>query len=100
MSLQRIIKKYPNRRLYDCAESRYVTLANIRQLVLDRVEVMITDHVTRKDITCQILLQVMLEQEQAGEPILSQETLARMIRSRALSAKVSSQIVIDGPPPH
>lgn len=100
MSLQRIIKKYPNRRLYDCAESRYVTLADIRKLVLDRVEFIINDHLTRKDITCTILLQVMIEQEQSGEALISQDTLARMIRSRAFREKLSGQIVIDAPTPH
>jgi polyhydroxyalkanoate synthesis repressor PhaR len=77
----RIIKKYPNRRLYDTTESRYITLADVRQLVLDKVEFTVVDKASGDDITRQILLQVIAEQEAQGEPALSREFLAQLIRS-------------------
>src|ERR1700682_5928690 len=63
MSEPRIIKKYPNRRLYDTVESRYITLSDIRRLVLDKVEFVVIDKKTQEDITRSILLQVISEQE-------------------------------------
>jgi len=77
----RIIKKYPNRRLYDTTESRYITLADVRQLVLDKVDFTVVDKASGDDITRQILLQVIAEQEAQGEPALSREFLAQLIRS-------------------
>ncbi len=81
MSESRIIKKYPNRRLYDTEESRYITLADIRRLVLDRVDFVVIDKKSQKDITHSILLQVISEQEQEGSPILSRDFLSQIIRS-------------------
>jgi polyhydroxyalkanoate synthesis repressor PhaR len=80
-SEQRIIKKYPNRRLYDTAESRYITLADIRRLVTDKVPFVVIDKQSQEDITRSILLQVISEQEHAGEPLMSQDFLAQVIRS-------------------
>jgi polyhydroxyalkanoate synthesis repressor PhaR len=77
----RIIKKYPNRRLYDTTESRYITLADVRQLVLDKVDFTVVEKASGDDITRQILLQVIAEQEASGEPALSREFLAQLIRS-------------------
>lgn len=77
----RIIKKYPNRRLYDTEESRYITLADIRRLVLDRVDFVVIDKKSQQDITRSILLQVISEQEQEGEPILSRDFLSQIIRA-------------------
>jgi len=77
----RIIKKYPNRRLYDTTESRYITLADVRQLVIDKVDFTVVDKASGDDITRQILLQVIAEQEAQGEPALSREFLAQLIRS-------------------
>jgi polyhydroxyalkanoate synthesis repressor PhaR len=77
----RIIKKYPNRRLYDTTESRYITLADVRQLVLDKVDFTVVEKASGDDITRQILLQVIAEQEAQGEPALSREFLAQLIRS-------------------
>ena len=73
MKSARIITKYPNRRLYDTEESRYVTLADIRRLVTDRVDFMVRDRKSGEDITRSILLQVITEQEQQGESIMSQD---------------------------
>ncbi|MEO0578531.1 MAG: polyhydroxyalkanoate synthesis repressor PhaR [Pseudomonadota bacterium] len=77
----RTIKKYPNRRLYDTVESRYITLADIRQLVIDKVDFRVIDKKSGDDITRTILLQVISEQEQQGESIMSQDFLSQIIRS-------------------
>ncbi len=81
MSETRIIKKYPNRRLYDTVESRYITLHDIRKLVMDKVEFTVVDKKSQEDITRSILLQVISEQEHDGEPMMSQDFLAQVIRS-------------------
>ncbi len=81
MSGTRIIKKYPNRRLYDTEESRYITLADVRRLVLDKVDFTVIDKKSGDDITRSILLQVISEQEQQGEPIMSQDFLSQIIRA-------------------
>ncbi|MGD9841560.1 MAG: polyhydroxyalkanoate synthesis repressor PhaR [Steroidobacteraceae bacterium] len=76
----RVIKKYPNRRLYDTAESRYITLSDIRHLVTEKTEFMVIDKKTNEDITRSILLQVIAEQEN-GDPMMSQDFLSQVIRS-------------------
>lgn len=76
----RLIKKYPNRRLYDTEASSYVTLAEIRQLVLDRVAFVVQDSKTGDDLTRSVLLQILLEEEAGGEPIFSETALAEIIR--------------------
>lgn len=76
----RVIKKYPNRRLYDTEISRYITLDEIRQLVLDGVEFEVQDSRDGSDITRSILLQVISEQEEGGNPMFSTEVLTRFIR--------------------
>jgi polyhydroxyalkanoate synthesis repressor PhaR len=81
MSEPRVIKKYPNRRLYDTVESRYITLADIRRLVMDKVEFVVIDKKSQDDITRSILLQVIAEQEHTGEPLMSQDFLSQVIRS-------------------
>ena len=81
MSEPRTIKKYPNRRLYDTVESRYITLSDIRRLVLDKIEFVVVDKKTQEDITRSILLQVISEQEHDGEPLMSQDFLAQVIRA-------------------
>jgi polyhydroxyalkanoate synthesis repressor PhaR len=75
----RVIKKYPNRRLYDATASRYVTLDDIRQLVLDEVSFQVVDRKTDANITRAILLQVIADQEQRGPPLLSESFLSQMI---------------------
>jgi polyhydroxyalkanoate synthesis repressor PhaR len=76
----RVIKKYPNRRLYDTVESRYITLSDIRHLVMEKAEFVVIDKKTNEDITRSILLQVIAEQEH-GEPMMSQDFLSQVIRS-------------------
>ena len=76
----RVIKKYPNRRLYDTVESRYITLADVRRLVVERIEFVVVDKKNNADITRSILLQVIAEQEHLPEPILSQDFMVNVIR--------------------
>jgi polyhydroxyalkanoate synthesis repressor PhaR len=85
MSEPRVIKKYPNRRLYDTVESRYITLADVRRLVLERIDFVVVDKKNSTDITRSILLQVIAEQEHLTEPILSQEFMVGVIRSYGTS---------------
>lgn len=81
MNAARIIKKYPNRRLYDTEESRYITLADVKDLVINKIEFVVIDKKSGDDITRSILLQVISEQEQQGEAIMSQDFLSQVIRS-------------------
>lgn len=80
MSEPRIIKKYPNRRLYDTEVSRYITLQDIRQLVIGGEDFKVIDKRSREDITRTILLQVISEQEEGGDPIFSVKVLRQIIR--------------------
>ncbi|MDR2324183.1 polyhydroxyalkanoate synthesis repressor PhaR [Comamonas sp. GB3 AK4-5] len=77
---QRVIKKYPNRRLYDTDTSSYITLAEVRQLVIEREPVVVRDAKTGEDLTRSILLQIILEEEAGGAPMFSEAMLANMIR--------------------
>ena len=81
MSNSRIIKKYPNRRLYDTEESRYITLADVRDLVINKIDFTVIDKKSGDDITRAILLQVIAEQEQHGEHVMSKGFLSQVIRS-------------------
>lgn len=81
MSEPRVIKKYPNRRLYDTVESRYITLHDIRHLVVERIEFVVIDKKSQQDITRAILLQVIAEQELTPETVMSRDFLAQIIRS-------------------
>jgi polyhydroxyalkanoate synthesis repressor PhaR len=75
----RIIKKYPNRRLYDTAMSGYITLTEVKQLVVEGVPFKVTDAKTNDDLTRTILLQIILEEEAAGVPMFSNDMLRQMI---------------------
>jgi polyhydroxyalkanoate synthesis repressor PhaR len=75
----RVIKKYPNRRLYDATSSRYVTLGDIRELVLREIPFQVIDRKTNADITRAILLQVIAAQEESGPALLSESFLAQVI---------------------
>jgi polyhydroxyalkanoate synthesis repressor PhaR len=80
MPSPRIIKKYPNRRLYDTETSTYITLAEVKDLVLQYKEFQVQDAKTGEDLTRSILLQIILEEESGGVPMFSQEMLANIIR--------------------
>lgn len=77
---ERVIKKYPNRRLYDTSTSAYITLGEVKQLVLQRENVLVKDAKTGEDLTRSILLQIILEEEAAGVPMFSEAALANIIR--------------------
>ena len=77
----RLIKKYPNRRLYDTKTSAYITLTDVKELVLRHEEdFRVLDAKTNEDLTRSILLQIILEEEAAGAPMFSSDLLAQMIR--------------------
>lgn len=76
---KRVIKKYPNRRLYDTAESKYVTLNDVRRLVLEGVSFCVIDKKSGEDISRNILLQIIIEQEEAGEPMFTTDVLEQII---------------------
>jgi len=77
----RIIKKYPNRRLYDTTTSIYITLADVKKLVLDDVDFKVEDAKTKEDLTRSILLQIILEEEGGeGVPMFSSDVLSKIIR--------------------
>jgi polyhydroxyalkanoate synthesis repressor PhaR len=80
MPSERIIKKYPNRRLYDTELSRYITLADVRDLVMKGTSFRVTDTANDADLTRSILLQIMLEEETGGEPLFTAVMLAQIIR--------------------
>lgn len=80
MSQVRIIKKYPNRRLYDTEISSYVTLEDVRQLIVEGETFEVRDAKTGKDLTRAVLLQILAEHEDIGQPIFSTQLLTTVIR--------------------
>ena len=81
MTDERIIKKYPNRRLYDTNQSCYITLNDVRDLVLASVPFKVIDRQSGDDITRSILLQIIMEQESGGQPLFSADILEQFIRN-------------------
>ncbi len=77
----RLIKKYPNRRLYDTKTSSYITLVDVKQMVLKQEEFQAVDAKTGDDLTRQILLQIILEEESGGSPMFTSDALSQMIRT-------------------
>lgn len=77
---QRLIKKYPNRRLYDTRTSSYITLTDVKDLVLNHEQFQVVDAKTGEDLTRSILLQIILEEEAGGAPMFTSDLLAHMIR--------------------
>lgn len=92
---KRLIKKYPNRRLYDTEESRYIALADIEQLVLAHVDFWVQDTKTKDDITRTILLQVISERELNGQPLLSQQVLEQLVRIYGAGLEDMAQTYLD-----
>ncbi|WP_242107229.1 polyhydroxyalkanoate synthesis repressor PhaR [Luteimonas aquatica] len=80
MTKPRVIKKYPNRRLYDTDISSYITIEDVRQLIVDGEEFEVRDAKTGEDLTRQVLLQIIAEHEQDGQPMLSTQLLSQLIR--------------------
>ena len=81
MAEERIIKKYPNRRLYDTTQSCYITLSDVRDLVLAETSFKVIDRQSGDDITRSILLQIIMEQESGGQPLFSADILEQFIRN-------------------
>ena len=77
---QRVIKKYPNRRLYDTETSTYITLSEVKQFVMASQPLVVRDAKTGEDITRSILLQIILEEEAGGAPMFTEAVLANLIR--------------------
>ena len=77
---RRVIKKYPNRRLYGTSSSSYVALGDIKQLVMDGLSFVVLDVKSGSDLTRSILLQIILEEESEGAPLLTEPMLKNMIR--------------------
>jgi len=79
-NVSRLIKKYPNRRLYDTQTSTYITLADVKQLVLAHDSFKVVDAKTDEDLTRSILLQIILEEEATGAPLFTSQMLSQIIR--------------------
>jgi polyhydroxyalkanoate synthesis repressor PhaR len=94
----RVIRKYPNRRLYDTDESRYITLDDVRRLVLEELPFIVLDKKTGADITRLVLLQVINEREHNGDSVFSEGFLAQVIRCQgqadphSLAVKLESSL--------
>jgi len=80
MAQHRVIKKYPNRRLYDTEISSYITLEDVRQLIVDGEEFEVRDAKTGDDLTRSVLLQIIAEHEERGQPMFSTQLLTQIIR--------------------
>ena len=89
MSTSRVIRKYPNRRLYDTEESRYITLGDVRQLVIEERSFVVIDKKSERDITRSVLLQVISELEKDAESVLSRQFLAQVIRCQGHTTPVT-----------
>ena len=76
----RVLKKYPNRRLYDTRTSSYITLAEVKQMVLDAEPFEVRDAKSGEDLTRSILLQIILDEETGGVPMFTTQMLAQLIR--------------------
>jgi len=90
----RLIKKYPNRRLYDTKTSSYITLADVKELVLKHEQFQAVDAKTNEDLTRSILLQIILEEESGGSPMFSSDILTQFIRfyGNAMQGMVGSYL--------
>ena len=95
MSTTRLIKKYPNRRLYDSGVRRYIDLSDIRALVAAGTEFVVIEKASGQDITRDILLQVITAQEQAGGAMLSESFLVNLIRAHGTPTHASVTAVLE-----
>lgn len=81
VSESRVIKKYPNRRLYDTEVSRYITIADLKKLIIDGIDLEVIDASSGNNITRTVLLQIITEQEAGQDPLFSTDVLTQMIRN-------------------
>lgn len=95
MTTERLIKKYPNRRLYDTDESRYITLAEVKDLVMRTVPFRVVDSQSETDITRAILLQIIMDQESSGNPLFTATMLERFIRFYGDSTQAAFTAFLD-----
>ncbi len=95
MSETRVIKKYPNRRLYDTVLSRYITLQDVRDLVSGQIDIKVTDQRSGQDITRAVMLQVIAEQELSDSARLSKPFLARLIGSYRTTAPGPTSVALE-----
>jgi polyhydroxyalkanoate synthesis repressor PhaR len=95
MTALRIIKKYPNRRLYDTEISSYITIEDVRQLVIDGDTFEVRDARSGEDLTRCVLLQIIAEHEQQSAPILSTEMLAQIVRAYGGAVQVPLGAFLD-----
>ena len=76
----RIIKKYPNRRVYDTHESKYIKVDDLRQMIIDDIDFQVIDTQSKKDVTRSVILQIILDQESETNPLFTNENLKNFIR--------------------
>ena len=76
----RIIKKYPNRRVYDTNESKYIKIDDLRQMIIDNIDFQVIDTQSKEDVTRSVILQIILEQESETNPLFTNENLKNFIR--------------------
>lgn len=95
MTNERLIKKYPNRRLYDTEESRYITLVEVKDLVMRAIPFRVVDSQTEDDLTRVILLQIIMEQEAGGAPMFTAAMLERFIRIYGDTAQAAFTTFLD-----
>ena len=94
-SSYRLIKRYPNRRLYDVQESRYINFSDLRQLVIDGVEFKVIVDKTNEDQTKSVLMHIFLELEMGGQPLFTDEALKNLIQTKNLYSKFFLSSFID-----
>ena len=95
MAEAKIIKKYPNRSLYDTSQSKYISLTDLKQYVLEDTPFIVQEAKSKIDITRQVLLQIISEEENAGRPIFTTDVLRRFIRIYGNSAAGSFSTYIE-----
>jgi len=95
LASERLIKKYPNRRLYDTHLSRYITLSDVQALVRTGTDIRVVDSQSGDDLTRNVLIQIITEQESGGSPLFSTEALLRFVRVYDESAKTAFSSFLD-----
>lgn len=98
MSKPRVICKYPNRRLYDTELSRYVTLADLRRMVLEDVDFIVRERKSGADVTRNVLLNIISEQESDSRPVLQIESLRSVIRRQLEGQPGEASMAINNGP--
>ena len=94
-SSYRLIKRYPNRRVYDVQESRYINFSDLRQLVIDGVEFKVIVDKTNEDQTKSVLMHIFLELEMGGQPLFTDAALKNLIQTKNLYSKFFLSSFID-----